>query len=143
MNSCNLRISCEPDASPDDIALVKNALYAFNMMRMNDHSPKVINLFVRDDANVIYGGLLANCWGKWAHIDFLWISDQTRGKGFGTGLLNAAHDQAREFGCRGAYLETFDFQAKAFYERFGYEVVGAVSDFPPGQTYFFMSKTPL
>jgi GNAT superfamily N-acetyltransferase len=139
----NLRISCEPNATAEDITLVKNALYEFNMMRMNDHNPNPINLFVRDESNVIYGGLLASCWGEWAHIDFLWVSEQARHQGFGTKLLNTAHDQARDFGCRGAYLETFTFQARPFYERFGYEVVGEVKDFPPGQTFFFMAKNPL
>lgn len=139
----NLRISCEPAASADDITLVKNALYEFNMMRVNDHSPKPINLFVRDESNVIYGGLLANCWGDWVHIDFLWVSEHARHRGFGSRLMETAHGQARDFKCQGAYLETFSFQARPFYERFGYSVVGEVTDYPPGQTYFFMAKSPL
>lgn len=143
MPSESLKIVSEPQASPDDISFVKNALYEFNMMRMNDHSPTVINLFVRDESKVIYGGLLANCWGKWVHIDFLWVSETARHRGFGSRMLDLAHDKARELGCQGAYLETFTFQARPFYERFGYRVVGEVKDFPPGQTYFFMAKTPL
>lgn len=139
----NLRIVSEPNASTDDITLIKNALYEFNMMRMNDHTPKAINLFVRDDSNVIHGGLIANCWGEWVHIDFLWVSEPARHHGFGIGLLDAAHSQASAFGCKGAYLETFSFQARPFYERLGYRVVGEVTDYPPGQTYFFMAKTPL
>jgi len=139
----NLRISCEPTASATDIALIKDALYEFNMVRMNDHNPKPINLFVRDTDNVIYGGLLANCWGDWVHIDFLWVSELARNRDFGTKLMDNAHQQARDFGCKGAYLETFSFQARPFYERFGYKVVGEVKDYPPGQTYFFMAKSPL
>jgi ribosomal protein S18 acetylase RimI-like enzyme len=139
----NLRIVSEPRASEADIAFVKNALYEFNMVTMKDHSPKPINLFVRDDSDVIYGGLLINCWGKWAHVDFLWVSEQARHHGFGSRLMEMGHEQARGTGCIGAYLETFSFQARPFYERFGYEVVGEVKGYPPGQTYFFMAKTPL
>lgn len=139
----NLRISCEPNAAAGDIAFLKDALCEFNMVRMNDHNPKPINLFVRDEANVIYGGLLANCWGTWVHIDFLWVSDTIKRHKFGTQLMESAHQQAHDFGCTGAYLETFSFQARPFYERFGYKVVGEVKDYPPGQTYFLMSKSPL
>lgn len=139
----SLRLVHEPQASEADIAFVKNSLYEFNMMTMNDHSPKAINLFVRDESNVIYGGVLVNCWGRWAHVDFLWISEVARRQGLGSKLLDMAHERAREFGCIGAYLETFTFQARPFYERFGYKVVGEVEDFPPGHTYFFMAKNPL
>lgn len=139
----HLRITSEPKAAPSDIALVKDALYEFNMLRKNDHHPHPINLFVRDESNVIYAGLLANCWGRWVHIDFLWVSEEVRSIGLGTKLLNMAHDEARSFGCLGAYLETYTFQARPFYERFGYRVVGEIKDFPPGETYFFMAKTPL
>lgn len=143
MTEPSLKIVAEPHAPEADIAFVKNSLYEFNMMAMKDHSPKAINLFVRDESNVIYGGVLVNCWGKWAHIDFLWVSETARHKGFGSQLLEMAHEQARDIGCIGAYLETFSFQARPFYERFGYRVVGEVKDFPPGQTYFFMAKSPL
>lgn len=143
MDIPTLRIVSEPQASAEDIALVKNALYEFNMMTMNDHNPHAINLFVRDDSNVIYGGVLVNCWGRWAHIDFLWVSEQARHRGFGTRLMDMAHEQARALGCLGAYLETFTFQARPFYERLGYRVVGEVRGYPPGHTYYFMAKSPL
>jgi GNAT superfamily N-acetyltransferase len=143
MTPDTLRIINEPHATAADIALVKDALYEFNMQRMNDHKPHPINLFLRDQDNVIYGGLLANCWGQWAHIDFLWIPEQGRGHGYGARMLEMAHAEALAFGCRGAYLETFSFQARPFYERFGYKIVGEVRDYPPGQTYYFMAKSPL
>lgn len=136
----DLKIVSEPKASDRDVMLVKNALYEFNMSAVSDHNPRVINLFVRDDDNVIYGGLLANCWGKWVHIDFLWLSDTIRHRGLGSSLLSAAETEAREFGCMGAYLETFTFQARPFYEKHGYQVVGEVKAYPPGHTYFLMSK---
>ena len=136
----NLRISSEPKAADQDVTLVKNALYAFNMDVAADRNPHPINLFVRDDAGVIYGGLLANCWGQWCHIDFLWLSEVNRNQGFGTTLMAQAEADAIAFGCRGAYLETFTFQARPFYERHGYKVVGEITDFPPGQSFYWMSK---
>ncbi|MBC8089189.1 MAG: N-acetyltransferase, partial [Phycisphaerae bacterium] len=35
---------------------------------------------------------------------------------------------------------TFDFQARAFYERLGYSVYGALDNFPRGHTQFHLAK---
>lgn len=39
-----------------------------------------------------------------------------------------------------AWLDTFEFQASAFYERLGYECFGVLNDHPIGHTYYFMYK---
>ena len=43
-------------------------------------------------------------------------------------------------GCAHAYLDTFDFQARPFYERLGYTVFGLQDDYPPGHRRFFQRK---
>jgi hypothetical protein len=43
-------------------------------------------------------------------------------------------------GCRGAYLDTFSYQARPFYEKLGYAVFGTLDDYPPGHQRFFMRK---
>jgi len=52
----------------------------------------------------------------------------------------AAEDEARAQGCTGVYLSTFSFQARPFYERFGYEVIADVPDYPVGHTYHILKK---
>ena len=37
-------------------------------------------------------------------------------------------------------LDTFDFQAKPFYEREGSSVFGVLEDYPPRHTRYFMRK---
>ena len=37
-------------------------------------------------------------------------------------------------------LDTFSFQARPFYERHGYRVVGTVPGFPHGHERYFMAK---
>lgn len=41
----------------------------------------------------------------------------------------------------GRFLTTHSFQARPFYERFGYEVFGELSDHPAGHILYFMKKT--
>lgn len=64
-----------------------------------------------------------------------------RGQGYGTKLMAAAEAEARRRGCRDAYLDTFSFQARPFYERCGYEVFGTLEDFPTGHQRFVMRKS--
>jgi hypothetical protein len=43
-------------------------------------------------------------------------------------------------GCHGAFLDTFSYQARPFYEKLGYEVFGTLEDYPPGHQRFYMRK---
>jgi hypothetical protein len=43
-------------------------------------------------------------------------------------------------GCHHALLDTFDFQAREFYEKLGYAVFGSLDDFPRAHVRLFMKK---
>jgi hypothetical protein len=51
-----------------------------------------------------------------------------------------AEAYARSRGAVGATLETYSFQARPFYERLGYEVIGSLDGYPPGHVKFFLRK---
>lgn len=77
----------------------------------------------------------------WLRIGTLWVDARLRGQGYGRQLMAAAEAEGRQRGCHSAYLDTFSFQAPAFYERCGYEVFGTLEAFPGGHTRFFMRKS--
>jgi len=79
-------------------------------------------------------------WGAWLHIRHLWIAEPLRHQGYGSSLLRTAEEEATVAGCRGAFLDTFSFQARPFYERHGYECFGELRDHPPGHAHYFMRK---
>jgi ribosomal protein S18 acetylase RimI-like enzyme len=54
--------------------------------------------------------------------------------------MEVAEGEARAHGCHYAFLETFSFQARPFYERFGYEVIGTLDNYPAGEQHFVMKK---
>jgi GNAT superfamily N-acetyltransferase len=141
--SDELRMVFEADPALADEHYVRTQLGVWNMKVTGhvDYSPAYF--FVRDGETRVRGALLAFVWGKWLHVDTLWLHDDIRGQGWGTKLLEAAHELGREKGAKAAWLDTFSWQARPFYERFGYEAVFEVADFPPGHSRIFMRKSPL
>jgi GNAT superfamily N-acetyltransferase len=62
------------------------------------------------------------------------------GTGLGRQMLLQAEQEAIARGCRGAWLDTYSFQARRFHERLGYAVFGILNDYPPGQKRIFLHK---
>ena len=69
-----------------------------------------------------------------------WLAPGYRRRGLGSRLLRAAEEEARRRGCRMAWLDTYDFQARPFYERHGYAVFGELDGLPNGHRRWFMRK---
>jgi ribosomal protein S18 acetylase RimI-like enzyme len=61
-----------------------------------------------------------------------------RGQNIGSELLKQAEETAKERGCKYAFLDTFSFQAPAFYEKHGYRNVFVLEEYPvTGKRYYF------
>lgn len=95
----------------------------------------------RDESGQLVGGVLA-CSALWQvlSIEAVWVHEQSRGRGIATALLLEVEEEARSKGCYMAQLDTFDFQAKGFYEKCGYQVFGTLKDMPKGHERYYMYK---
>ena len=69
------------------------------------------------------------------------VPADARGQGLGTQIMQRAEAEALARGCVGAWLDTFEFQARGFYEKLGYACFGQIDGYPPGFSRFFMKKT--
>ena len=136
-----LAISSEPDATSDEVAIVREGLHQFNFAATGLTQVNPVALFVRDGQGAIRGGLVGYVWAQWLHITELWLAGACRGRGLGKQLLDRAEAEAAQVGARGAFLSTFDFQAPEFYKSCGYEVYGALTGYPPGHTEYHLRKT--
>lgn len=137
--SGELRISFEPHNEGQAQHVVDGVVY-HNIAQTGQDSWYPVRYYLRGEGDTIMGGLLGQIWGRWLHINILWVDRAARGKGHAKTMLTMAEDYARTHGCIGAHLETFSFQARPLYERLGYQVFGEIADYPPGHTNFFLKK---
>jgi len=140
METSNVKIDIDLQPSLADEQVVHDGLRRHNDGYRSTAGDVAFAVFLRGSEGHILGGLLAKAGRGWLHIKTLWVDPGLRGQGYGSRLLAAAEEEGRRRGCHGAYLDTFSFQARPFYERFGYEVFGTLDDFPAGHQRFFMRK---
>lgn len=97
-------------------------------------------LMLKDEDGLFIGGLSATTYWNWLEIEHFYIPEKLRGSGLGSSLLKTAETIAIQRGCTSSFLTTFAFQARAFYEKHGYTVVGTLEGYPPGSAYYWMRK---
>jgi ribosomal protein S18 acetylase RimI-like enzyme len=69
------------------------------------------------------------------------VPEALRGHDLGSRLMEEAEALALERGCIGAWLTTFSYQARPFYERLGYEVFASLDRSPRDNVRIFMRKS--
>lgn len=97
-------------------------------------------LLRQPETGEIIGGLYASDEYNWLFIKYLIVPETLRGKGLGAELMRQAERVARGRGCRGLFLDTFDFQAKPFYLKLGYEQFGELEGDAHTPRRFFLKK---
>jgi len=133
-------IQIDDEVMPADEALVVRGLLAFNEDRLGPADDRPVKFVARDSTGVVVGGILGHTRWRWLYIAKLWVDDRARGHGLGTRLMAAAEDLARLRGCTDVSLDTFDYQARPFYEKLGYELFGTLEGYPPGSRQYYLRK---
>ncbi len=130
-------------ASLEEADMVDHKLAEFNNRQVpftQKENPILENYVIKDNGTII-AGIKADIyhWGI-LYIAVLFIDERYRGKGLGSALLNKVESDARAVGATLAHLDTFDFQAKDFYLKHGYEIFGVLEDCPKGHKRYYMKK---
>jgi len=128
------------EPTPQDVEYLEDRLYEHNSTVTGIRDGQLLAFLVRDDSGRIVAGICGNTWGGTGEIRQFWVEESQRHRGLGTQLLRAAEREARRRGCTQMLLMTFSFQAPAFYERHGFEVVATIADHPRGHRNLLMRK---
>jgi len=132
------------ESSAEESGFVNNELIKYNLSKVPLTQDKFfisINKVIKDSNGDVLAGIISTlfCW-KCLYIEILWVKEELRKGGYGSALLNEVEKIAKEKGCKLIHLDTFDFQAKDFYLKHGYEVFGVLDDCPVEHKRYYMKK---
>lgn len=131
-------------ATREEIDYVHNSILKFNAEQapITQENPYIYMDYVVKDGNKVLGGIKAVLYNwKMLFINVLWVDGKYRQHGYGSALMTRVEEEARKMGSTLAHVDTFDFQAKDFYLKNGYEIFGVLKDCPPGHERYYLRKT--
>jgi GNAT superfamily N-acetyltransferase len=128
--------------APDPAAreVIVGGLIAYNEAHAGPRNWRPLAVLLHDEGGVLVGGLWGGTAYGWLFTELLFVPEGLRGGGLGAEALARAEAEARARGCVGAWLDTFAFQARGFYEKLGYRLFGEIQDYPPGSARYFLMK---
>ena len=115
-------------------------LARFNRDHVDPGVTGPLAILLKDASDAVVGGLWGTTLFRWLRVELLFVPETMRGASLGRALLGRAEALAAERGCIGASLDTYSFQARGFYEKLGYALVGTIEDCPPGGARHFLCK---
>ncbi len=134
----NLRLS---DVADEEVRrAIVAPLVQFNESQAGPSGNRPLVVELHDADGAVVGGLWGATAYGWLFTQLLVVPEQSRGQGVGRQLLSLAEAEAVKRGCHAAWLDTFEFQARAFYERIGYSCFATLPDYPKGSSRYFMRK---
>jgi GNAT superfamily N-acetyltransferase len=129
----------------DELPVAEAAVIDEGLGRSNEAAAplgevKPLSCFAHGADGAVLGGAIGRRWGACCELQQLWVDPAHRHQGIATQLMASFESQARVHGCTHFFLETFSFQAPAFYRALGYEVAHENAVFPHGIVKFLMVK---
>ena len=117
---------------------IGDLIRTYNRSKREEAESESLNLYVEDEKGNLMAGLVAETFGNWLEIEYLFVREELRGQGIGSKLLQRAENEAKNRNCRFAFVNTYQFQAPDFYLSHGYKEVFALQDYPyTGQRYYY------
>ena len=118
--------------------IIGDLIRSYNLSKREVAESEPLNLYVEDDSGELMAGLVAETFGNWLEIEYLFVKDDLRGQGIGSQLLQQAESEAKKRNCRFVFVNTYQFQAPAFYQKQGYKEVFTLKDYPYiGQRHYY------
>ncbi|APF22715.1 GNAT family N-acetyltransferase [Clostridium butyricum] len=132
------------ESNEEESELIVDKIVEYNLSKVpiiQESSFIWINRVIVDTYGDIIAGINSKmyCWNC-VYIDVLWVKEEYRKEGLGSKILNEIEKVAKDKGCYLIHLDTFDFQAKDFYIKHGYDIFGILDECPQRHKRYFMKK---
>lgn len=124
----------------EDEEIIFQGLLEYNLSKIEDKNPKDLGVFLLNENGEKIAGLIGNTHGNWLSVKYLWVSKELRGRNIGSQILEQAEGTARTRGCKYVFLDTFSFQAPAFYRKYGYKEVLVLENYPVSGKRYYLTK---
>ena len=119
---------------------IGDLIRAYNRSKREEAESEPLNLYVEDEKGNLMAGLVAETFGNWLEIEYLFVREELRGQGIGSKLLQQAESEAKKRNCRFAFVNTYQFQAPDFCISHGYKEVFTLQDYPYTGKRFYYQK---
>ena len=113
--------------------------YAIQHVGIDGLSEDPIAFEIRENNTFMGCVAMQMYWGQ-LHIIYLYVEEGYRDQGLGSTLLNHAITIAKERGCDFLFLETMNFEAPLYYQKFGFEVNFIRHGYTKGTSLYYLSK---
>jgi ribosomal protein S18 acetylase RimI-like enzyme len=133
-------LTIETNPASTDVQFLEDRLYEYNAQQTEVDDGQWLAMFLRDEHGTIKAGLKGWTWCGSCYIQTIWVHPDLRGHDIGTHLLQAAEQEARTRGCHQIVLDSYSFQAPAFYQKHGYEVFAVLEDHPRNHRNYYLRK---
>ncbi len=134
-----LKVVVDYTPSEADNAVVSEGIIASNARILGERDTP-FSIFLKDDAGTVFGGVQAYLDSESVYIDTLWVEEKHQNKGYGTKLLAAVEAEATKNKRHYITVDTFHFQAEAFYLKNGFKRLGEVKNYWLGHSKITLRK---
>ncbi len=99
-----------------------------------------LNYCLKDNGKIIAGINADMYMWNLLYIAILFVEKDYRQQKLGSFLINKVESEAKALGAKLAHTDTFEFQAKEFYIKHGFEIFGILDDCPEGHKRYYLKK---
>jgi len=135
-----MRLEPKHNATPLEIDAIEDELYAFNRVATGRSDGEGLGFVLRDDEDRVVGAAFGYTWAGVSELKQMWVDEAHRGKGRARELLDAFVAEAKRRGVKRIWVASYDFQAPAMYEKWGFRRMAEFEGWPDGHTNVILCK---
>jgi ribosomal protein S18 acetylase RimI-like enzyme len=126
--------------------IIVDRLNAYNALHVHAQADNPYTIFLVSDSSEIIGGAFGHICilngNAYCDLSALWVHEKYRQHKLGTKLMNELVQYAHNKKCQLIQLETFEWQARGFYEKLGFILVATVPNIENchGKEQYYMRK---